>query len=118
MRVWICSFLMGLTVLGTAPVAQAKPLSRILAELGLSPADFEMQSAASASLFARGRPAAGQEASWSNPDTGSKGTVRVREMRGDCAHLQHFIVPAGTGETREIRTRRCLDANGNWILTP
>ncbi|TMV07659.1 hypothetical protein FGK63_09325 [Ruegeria sediminis] len=118
MKAWVCTVLVTAALFFSGSEGQAKPLSRMVAELGLSPADFEMQNAAAASLFAKGRPLVGQEASWSNPDTGSKGTVRVREMQEDCAHLQHFVVSGKTGQTREIRTRRCLDAGGNWILTP
>ncbi|WP_298849822.1 hypothetical protein [uncultured Ruegeria sp.] len=99
-------------------VAEAKPLSRIIAEMGLSPADFEVVNAASNALLTSGTPSVGQKQSWKNDDTGSKGTIRVRNVQGSCVSLQHVIQPDGGDQSREIRTRRCNDGNGNWILTP
>ncbi|WP_170604639.1 hypothetical protein [Ruegeria arenilitoris] len=104
--------------LGLGGVVLAKPLSRIISETGLSPEDFEVLSATSDSMLASGTPRAGKEREWINESTGSKGTIRVLEVRDNCASLQHFIRPAGVSQTRQIRTRRCRDANGNWILTP
>lgn len=107
-----------LSVAGFAIAAQAKPISRIIAEMGLSPADFEVLNAASDSLFASGVPSNGAERSWVNEDTGSKGTIRVNGVDGNCVRLQHFIQPEGGDQTREVRTRRCKDAEGNWVLAP
>ncbi|WP_170334085.1 hypothetical protein [Ruegeria arenilitoris] len=118
MKAWVSSALIAMMLLGTGAVAQAKSLSRIIAEMGLSPADFEVLNAASNSLLTTGTPSVGQERSWVNDQTGSKGTIRVRDIRDNCVHLQHFIQPEGADKTREIRTRRCKDASGNWILTP
>lgn len=97
---------------------QAKSLSRIIAEMGLSPADFEVVSATSDAMLAGGAPRVGQEESWINDETGSKGTIRVQAVQDNCVSLQHFVDPAGADGTREIRTRRCQDASGKWILTP
>lgn len=97
---------------------EAKPLSRIIAEMGLSPADFEVVNAASNALLTSGTPSVGQERSWKNDDTGSKGTIRVQSVKENCVGLQHVIQPDGGDQSREIRTRRCNDGNGNWILTP
>ncbi|MEX0365929.1 MAG: hypothetical protein AB3N22_07660 [Ruegeria sp.] len=118
MKRLITAVLAASALAGAAVVAEAKPLSRIIAEMGLSPADFELVNAASNSLFADGAPSAGQEAEWQNEATGAKGTVRVREMRDNCAHLQHFILPKGAEASNQVRTRRCRDASGNWVLTP
>ena len=118
MKRLISAVLVASALAGAAVVAEAKSLSRIIAEMGLSPADFELVSAAANSLFADGAPSAGQEAAWANDASGAKGTVRVREMRDNCAHLQHFILPEGADASREIRTRRCLDTGGNWVPTP
>ncbi len=96
----------------------AKPLSRIIAEMGLSPADFEVVSATANSLLSSGAPSAGKEKAWSNADTGSKGTVRIQSVQGNCVQLQHVVQPAGAESARDIRTRRCNDGSGNWILTP
>lgn len=113
-----CTTLIALLLAGLIGTAQAKPLSRIIAEMGLSPADFQVLDAASTALLSGGTPSVGQERNWANDQTGSKGTIRVRDVRGNCVHLQHFIQPEGSGQTREIRTRRCRDAGGNWLLAP
>ncbi|WP_420586390.1 hypothetical protein [Ruegeria sp.] len=118
MKAWISSTLVAVVVLGTVPVAQAKPISRIIAEMGLTPADFEVVNAASDAMLSGAMPRVGEESTWVNDETGSKGTIRVRDVRDNCVHLQHFIQPEGADQTREVRTRRCRDANGNWILTP
>ncbi len=118
MKARITTVLVALALLAAAPMAQAKSISRIIAEMGLSPADFEVLNATSNALLKSGTPNVGKERSWVNEDTGSKGTVRVRDVRDNCVHLQNFVQPAGEDTAREIRTRRCRDANGNWILTP
>lgn len=107
-----------LSVAGFVGTAHSQSISRIIADLGLSPADFEILSATSNSLLSGGVPSVGQERSWVNDATGSKGTVRVNGVQGNCVRFQHFIQPEGADQTREIRTRRCKDANGNWLLTP
>ncbi|WP_120634307.1 hypothetical protein [Ruegeria sp. EL01] len=108
-------------VLGVAlfvGAAHAKPLSRIIAEMGLTPADFEVVSVASNTLLSNGNPSVGKEQSWVNEATGSTGTIRVGNVQGNCVELQHFIQPEGSDQIREIRTRRCQDASGKWIMAP
>lgn len=98
--------------------AQAQSLSRIIADMGLSPEDFNIVNATADQMLAGGTPPVGTERAWMNDATGSKGTIRVRDVRDNCVSLQHVIQPGGTDQTRDIRTRRCQDAGGNWILTP
>ncbi|WP_170399210.1 hypothetical protein [Ruegeria arenilitoris] len=118
MKAWISSTLVAVVVLAAIPTVQAKPLSRIIAEMGLTPADFEVVNTAADAMLSGATPRVGEESSWVNDATGSKGTIRVRDVRDNCVHLQHFIRPEGSDQTREVRTRRCRDAGGNWILTP
>lgn len=118
MKAWMSSTLTAVVILGAATVVQAKPISRIIAEMGLTPADFEVVNIAADAMLAGGTPRVGEESTWVNDATGSKGTIRVRDVRDNCVHLQHFIQPEGSDQTREVRTRRCRDAGGNWILTP
>ncbi|WP_237218032.1 hypothetical protein [Ruegeria lacuscaerulensis] len=110
------------TVLAVALTAgtlsDAKPLSRIIAEMGLSPDDFKVVNATADAMLESGRPQVGAEQSWSNPESGSKGTIRVQGVRDNCVQLQHFIQPDGTDQTREVGTQRCRSADGKWILTP
>ncbi|SDW73070.1 hypothetical protein SAMN05444358_1011611 [Ruegeria halocynthiae] len=118
MKAYVYTALVAALSFGTGGIAQAKSLSRIIAEMGLSPADFEVLSATSNALLSSGSPSIGQERAWLNQDTGSKGTVRVQNVQDNCVILQHVVQPEGAEQTRDIRTRRCKTADGNWILTP
>ncbi len=118
MKAWVSSTLVAIAVLGSSVAIHAKPLSRIIAEMGLSPEDFNVVNATADAMLSSGSPQAGTERTWMNEATGSQGTIRVRDVRDNCVHLQHFIRPEGSDQTREVRTRRCRDASGNWILTP
>ncbi len=117
MKARISLVLAAASILAVAAV-QAKPLSRIIAEMGLSPQDFEVLSEASNSLLSSGAPTVGQERAWTNDATGSKGTVRISAVQGDCVSLLHSVEPGGDEPSRQARTRRCKDANGNWLLAP
>ncbi len=105
-------------ILGSGSTVLGKPISRIISEMGLSPADFQIVNATADAMLKGGTPQVGAESSWSSNDTGSKGTIRVRDVRDNCVHLQHFIQAGGSDNTREVRTRRCRDAEGNWLLAP
>ncbi len=118
MKAFVCTALAATLFLGTNGFAQAKPLSRIIAEMGLSPADFEVVNATSNALLSSGSPSIGQERAWLNQDTGSKGTIRVQSIQDNCVILQHVVQPEGAEQARDIRTRRCRTADGNWILAP
>lgn len=98
--------------------AAAKTLARLIGDIGLSPADHTLLSAAADSLFLGNPPTAGDRQSWTNPDTGSNGSVQVEEVRDNCAIIRHEIVPGGDRPRREIRTRRCRNAEGKWLLAP
>lgn len=117
MKTWGMAAILAAALAVGAAEAQ-KSISRMISDLGLSPADFQMMNAATDQLVVQGRPSVGRQVSWSNPDTQSKGVVKVRAVRDNCAHLQHFIYPGGTAQPREIRTRLCQDAGGNWLLAP
>ncbi|WP_170426747.1 hypothetical protein [Ruegeria arenilitoris] len=118
MKAWISPLFAAAILVGAGSLAQAKPISRIIAEMGLTPEDFSVVNATTTEILAGGMPQVGTERNWSNADTGSKGTVRVREVRDNCVHFQHFIQPAGAEQPREVRTRNCRDASGNWVLAP
>jgi len=118
MKTRIATILVAAAIFSAGGVAQAKPISRIIAEMGLSPADFEVVSATSNALLSSGTPQVGQERAWINQSTGSKATVRVQSIQDNCVILQHMVQPNGGAEARDIRTRRCKTADGKWILAP
>ena len=110
-----------LSILGTmgfGMTASAKPLSRIIAEMGLSPSDFEVASKTSRALLTDGTPSVGKEMGWANGQTGSQGTIRIIAVEGNCVRLEHDIQPQGEEASRGVRTRQCKDAEGNWVMAP
>lgn len=96
----------------------AKSLSKIVASAGLTSEDFDLLNATARTLYEAASPPVGRIVSWSNPDSGSHGTVRLAAMRGNCAYLQHFVYAKGQAQPRELRSQRCKAADGRWLLQP
>lgn len=101
----------------TASVS-AKSLSRMVAETGLSPEDFNILTETARPLYETASPRAGATASWDNPDSGNRGVVRLDSLSGGCAVLTHQVYAKGATEPRAIRSRRCKSAEGKWLLAP
>lgn len=102
------------TLMLGAGLAEAKPLSRMLAQTGLSPEDITMLSQATEALF-RPAPKTGARQDWSNPESGSVGNVRIMAIEGQCATLRHQFRPGSANRTEQIETLRCRDAEGRWV---
>jgi hypothetical protein len=107
-----------LTAVGAGVGASAQTLSRMIADTGLTPDDFTILSDTARRLYDMPNPQPGPAVSWTNPESGSQGTVRLAAMRDGCAYLLHVVQAAGGSAPREIKLRRCRDANGKWVLTP
>ena len=99
-------------------IADAKSLSRILAETGLSSEDFDIMGQYAAGLYERGTPKAGSRAQWSNDSSGAAGTVTLDAVSGKCVSLRHEATAAGKDKPVLIHTRRCKNADGIWVLQP
>lgn len=67
-------------------------------------------------LFASGSPAVGQSGSWTNPDTGASGEVRIADISSPCVQIEHRVVTGTSPDGRTIRTQRCETVNGDWSL--
>jgi hypothetical protein len=109
--------LAGALVIG-ASMLSAKPLSRIIRDIGLTPDDFTMMSSSAETLYATASPRPGKVVSWINPDSKSHGTAKLAAMRDNCAFVQHFVFPKGDEKSKEIRLRFCKQSNGAWVLQP
>ncbi|MBJ6371325.1 hypothetical protein [Sedimentitalea arenosa] len=110
--------LCALLILSVAPQAGfAKPLSKIVAQAGLSPEDFKIMSATEDALIAPA-PKAGRNATWDNPESGSKGIVEVTSVRDGCAYIRHVFHPKGRDASEELKFRKCKASDGVWRLTP
>jgi len=109
--------LLAILVIGASDLA-AKPLSRIIRDIGLTPGDFAMLTASGEALYATASPRPGKVVSWSNPDSKSHGTAKLAAMRGNCAFVQHFVFPKAAEKPREIRTQVCQNADGKWVMQP
>ncbi|MFV0512385.1 MAG: hypothetical protein ACK5MY_01935 [Jhaorihella sp.] len=101
-----------------ASAGKAQTLSHMIRDTGLSPQDFTMMDAAAAGLYTAARPRVGGEAAWSNPESMSHGTVRLEAMQGGCAVILHAFHAKGAAKARDLRIRRCRDADGRWLLQP
>ncbi len=96
---------------------EAKPLSEMLAKSGLSPADFEQMAAAEQALLNRADPHAGQEITWSNPDSGSHGTAQIVAVQDGCVQLLHKVHPKGQADPVDLPVKMCKSTDGRWLLT-
>lgn len=97
--------------------ATAKPLSRILAQSPLSPADFDTMRAAEAALYEHANVKVGSSVKWSNPQTRSYGVVKVTAKQGACVSLAHTAHPNGGASTANVSRKFCKSANGTWLLS-
>ena len=98
--------------------AEAKSLSRILAETGLSSEDFDLMGQYAAGLYVRGAPQSGSSAKWTNEESGASGTVTLDKFADNCVWLRHEAMAGGGGKPVLIHTRRCKNADGIWVLQP
>lgn len=103
--------------LGLTGGVSAQSLSRMIAETGLTPQDFDILSDTARGLYETSTPVAGRTASWSNPESGSKGQVRLTAVEGNCVDIQHLVRAKAATKDREIRSRRCKDASGKWLMS-
>lgn len=103
-----------LALLLAAGTVEARSLSKTLARTGLAPQDMTLMTATADRLFDPA-PQAGQHRDWSNPESGSTGTVRILSVDGDCAVLLHEFHAAGRDRAQSVEMRRCRDAQGAWV---
>ncbi|WP_122072464.1 hypothetical protein [Pseudophaeobacter sp. EL27] len=95
----------------------AKPLSQILAQSPLAPADFNAMRAAEAALYEHAGVKVGSSVKWNNPETSSHGVVKVTSKRGGCISLQHRAYPNGGSSQSELSRKFCKSASGTWLLS-
>lgn len=106
--------LIGLVVL--AGQAEARSLSSVVAGVGLTPEDFTIMTETGRGLYEDGAARVGDRGEWTNPGSGSRGEVAVVAVESNCVRLRHRVTSGTGGAPREIRTRHCRTASGNWIL--
>lgn len=106
-----------IALLVAMPVA-AKPLSRILADMGLTTEDFDLMGSYAETLYRDRTPQPGAKASWSNEHSGAHGSVTVQEFKNSCVVLRHEATAGGKDKPVLITTRRCRNADGVWVLQP
>ena len=97
--------------------ATAKPLSRILAQSPLSPADFDAMRAAETALYGHAGVKVGSSVKWSNPETSSHGVVKVTAKQGACVSLQHKAYPNGGATMTNVSRKFCKGTDGKWLLS-
>ncbi|MBV1895427.1 MAG: hypothetical protein KUG70_03140 [Rhodobacteraceae bacterium] len=100
----------------TCSASDAKSISKILSDSGLSPDDFEIMTQQAATLYSNVTPRKGATVQWKNDATRSYGLAELVSVQANCVQLRHLVHPKGIQTAREIRTRRCKTSGGDWIL--
>lgn len=102
--------------LSAAPLA-ANPLSRVLANSGLTPQDTNLMREAEQKLLAGANSGGASRAGWTNPDSGARGEVRIGGKQGSCLILQHQAHLKGHADPRQLNRKYCPSDSG-WRLAP
>lgn len=100
----------------TCSTSDAKPISKILSESGLTPEDFTIMSEQTATLYTNVAPRKGATIQWKNDVSRSYGLAELVSVQANCVYLRHLVHPKGIQTAREIRMRRCKTSDGAWIL--
>lgn len=100
-----------------APVL-AKSLAKIIADSGLTPADFDLMWATEATLYKTAHPTPGKTASWENPQSGAKGSVTLDKMQSNCAYLRHVVVAKDRNTPLDLHNRMCRSSDGQGRVAP
>ena len=114
----LAALVLALALGGVAGPLDARTMVETLRRTGLSQQDIDVMSKTAAGLYQTGTPRVGRTESWSNAETGAKGSVKLVAFRNNCAYLQHFIITTRRPTAQEFRFTQCRDAAGNWVLTP
>lgn len=115
----LTTLIAALAIALAAPVGvMAKPLSKILADSGLSPQDFELLTATEKELYTPTVKPTGTKLDWSNPETGARGEVTLAAVRGNCVFIEHAIYPTDATKPVELKPQMCKAADGRWLLAP
>ena len=99
------------------PAAAQGTFSRSLEELGLSKGDYRLLREAAATLYEAEALEVGNTTTWSNRDTGSRGTVEVTAFDGRCVSLTHVFQSGTSRSAHKHDSRRCKAADGRWLLS-
>jgi surface antigen len=102
----------------TAPAsAQINPFSRYQSVSG---EDLNLIEAASEKLYKTDTPRVGATERWSNPNTGSSGTVTLTQIYQKdgmpCRKLRHRITVQGDTDPMTYIFSRCRVKSGDWKL--
>lgn len=110
--------LVALLIAGTATAQGIDPFRR--SGFSLSRGDTELLSAAAGRFFEDEAPPVGTVESWSNPKSGSRGTITLIELhsyRGmPCRRLQHDIELRGRADPFRFIVDRCRTPEGEWKI--
>ena len=106
-------------VFETSVIAQINPFSRSDSG-GLTRDDLQLLEAASSRLYEADRPQVGATEKWSNPETGTTGTVSLVEVFDKdgmpCRKLRHDIAKRGETANQVYVSNRCRVQSGEWKL--
>ena len=98
--------------------SSAELISRTLEKSGLTQEDITMLEVAASSLYDVETPKPGSSTVWRNEGTGSHGAIRLDSVSEGCVVIRHVMFPRGQDAMRKLTTRRCQNAEGEWVLAP
>lgn len=97
---------------------QAKPLGVLMAKSGLTPKDFNLMGATETQLYSPSVKSVGSTLSWSNPESGATGTVKLVSRDGNCVTIHHVVYGKDKTTPIVLKPRMCESSEGNWLLAP
>lgn len=105
-----------LLALAMSPDIGHARLSKMLANSGIEPSSFEIMGQTAKELYAAPSKSVGDSKSWTNPSTGTAGTVEIVEIRDNCVKLFHRVNVAKPAKTSEVSVWQCRMTDGTWQL--
>jgi hypothetical protein len=96
--------------------ADAQTLGRMIQRTGLSQQDVNIMTSAGSALYASGNARVGDDAIWSNPNTGAFGMAEVLAIEENCVRMAYRFQTQRRPMTQTITIRRCL-VGERWLLS-
>ena len=100
-----------------ASAAHAQRMLELIDDLGITGDDYRTMQEEARQLYTAESPQAGDERDWTNPETGTRGTVELTAFDGTCATIAHSIKSGETHEVHRFTMRRCRNPDGRWLVS-
>jgi len=107
-----------ISLIGLTPlIAYSETLARRLSKSGIKPEDVTLMQENASLLYTAQTKSIGDVREWTNPKTGTTGTVRIADLKDNCVQLSHQVLMVRPQKEVRSTVWRCLTASGDWQLT-